>query len=412
MTLYRRCSATSFAVCVCALSLLTPAVSLGQDWPAIIKKLEHGGSSRANKQQLSVAYNNYAIQLSNAGDWSEAALKLRKAISLDPRNNRFQRNLGTVYLEHAYALSKERRSSGAMLHRQAKSLATKALQYDPSLVAAHLLIGDIEYSNQQLWQARISWTKALKLDPKSSVVRERLERLKSEYAVEKKFDRAGSAYFDLRYQDNIDPTTASDLRSVLRQARKEVGGDFQYWPKHRIVVLIYSPEGFSKVRRGPDWAAGIYDGKIRVPYPDSEAARAGVRPTLYHEYTHALIHDLTGNRCPVWLNEGIAEFQEAKLRQGSIDLLRVAARIDRLIPLNQLDSGFASSDARTAGLAYQQSFSIVSYLADKQGFFRLRRLLQHLAQGDDLDAAFKKEYFVTTDQLESKWRRWLPSFVK
>ena len=238
-----------------------------------------------------------------------------------------------------------------------------------------------------------------------------MEKLNTEYAIERKFARTGNGYFDLRYQDNIDRSAAFALGKTLSQARRDVGRDLNYRPKHKIVVLIYSEEGFAQVRRGPDWVAGIYDGKIRVPFPSNKAAQAEVKPTLYHEYTHAVIHDMTDNQCPVWLNEGIAEYQEAKLRPPSLERLRTAARIDRLVPLVDLDKGFQSSDLEVAALAYQQSYSIVHYLAKKYGFYRLRRVLEQLGQDVSFEDALKHEFRLTVPQLEKRWNRWLPGFV-
>jgi tetratricopeptide (TPR) repeat protein len=392
--------------------LTFPNQGSAADWVETIQKLERSGGSRSNKRQLAVAYNNYAIELSDQGKWGAAEGNLRRALKLDPQNGRFKQNLATTYLNHAFASTKERKSNGSYLHSEGLKLAKKVLQYESDSSEAYILIGDIEYANQRLDLARVAWTKAKKLDPSSSDIKDRLDRLSNESSVEKSFDKAGSAYFDLRYQGNIHSSTAYDLRSVLMQARRDVGREFYYWPRHRIVVLIYSPENFAKVRRGPDWAAGVYDGKIRVPFSDSPSARESVKSTLVHEYTHALIHDLTGRSCPVWLNEGIAEYQEAKLRKGSLQKLRIAARIDQLIPLDQLDAAFRTNDVDKALLAYQQSYSLVTYLVERHQFFRVRRILEHLTAGETLDNAFKKEYFVSAEQLEKKWKKWLPSFVR
>jgi hypothetical protein len=291
-------------------------------------------------------------------------------------------------------------------------LAGKAIRYDRNLAAAYILIGDIEYDNQRLVQAKVAWNKAKSLDTSQPGIEQRMQKLNVEYTVEKQFDRTGNGFFDLRYQDNIDRSTAFDLAQTLSQARRDVGRDLNYRPRHKIVVLIYSEEDFAQVRRVPDWVAGIYDGKIRVPFPIDPTAQANVKPTLYHEYTHALIHDMTNNRCPVWLNEGIAEYQEAKLRPASLNRLRAAVRNDRLVPLVNLDAGFKSPDSEMAALAYQQSYSIVHFLAKKYGFFRIRRTLEQLGKGENFEDALKQEFRLSVSQLEKRWERWLPSLVK
>ena len=319
-----------------------------------------------------------------------------------------------VYLNHAFELRQQRRSSSfsSYRHWDAKQLAGKAIRYDRNLAAAYILIGDIEYDNQRLAQAKVAWNKAKSLDTSQPGIEQRMQKLNAEYSVEEQFDRTGNSFFDLRYQDNINRSTAFDLSKTLSQARRDVGRDLNYRPRHKIVVLIYSEEDFAQVRRVPDWVAGIYDGKIRVPFPINPTAQATVKPTLYHEYTHALIHDMTNNRCPVWLNEGIAEYQEAKLRPASLNGLRAAVRNDRLVPLVNLDAGFKSPDPETAALAYQQSYSIVYFLAKKYGFFRIRRTLEQLGRGENFEDALEQEFRLSVAQLEKQWKRWLPSLVK
>jgi hypothetical protein len=384
-----------------------------QDWPRVISKLERAGA-RQRKAELPTAYNNYAIQLSNKGEFEEAEKQLEKAVALalDHKNKTFKKNLSTIYLNHAFEVRQDRRNSGYQMQHLARKLAERALRHDRNLAEAHVLIGDVAYDSQDLHLAKLSWTRAKSMAPSLAGVEDRLAKLAREYSVERNFDRAGNAYFDLRYQDGINPSTAVGLANALREARDEVGRDFKHWPRHKLVVLVYTDEAFARVRQGPDWVAGVYDGKIRIPLPRTRSAAAVLKPTLYHEYTHAIIHDLTRNQCPVWLNEGLAEFQESKVRAPSLNLLRTTTRVDRLIPFASLDAAFKSSDIQVAGLAYQESYSMVKYLVDRFGFVRLSRTLKRLAQGTTWEEAVREEYRLKVSVLEHRWKKWLPDLVR
>ena len=63
------------------------------DWSRIISDLERQPRRSNSKQQLAIAYNNYAIELSNQGSWGEAEAKLEKALALDGGNAKFKKNL-------------------------------------------------------------------------------------------------------------------------------------------------------------------------------------------------------------------------------------------------------------------------------------------------------------------------------
>jgi tetratricopeptide (TPR) repeat protein len=386
--------------------------SRAEDWPRIIENLKRGASSSQSRQQLAVAHNNYAIELSKQGDWTQAEAELERAVAIDADNAQFKQNLSVIYLNHAASLRQDRRASDRGTDVKSKSLVQQALRFNPQSADAYAILGDIAYDSQQLAHAKTAWDRAKQLDPSMNSIDERLDKLNSEQAVEKQFDRAANAHFDLRYQDGIGYSAAYDLRKVLDQARSNVGRDFGYWPRHPIVVLVYSEEAFQQVRQGPDWIGGVYDGKIRIPFPRSAAAQESLKSTLVHEYTHAIIHDITRDQCPVWLNEGIAEFEEARTRKPNLQLLQSAVSKGQLIPLASLDHAFQSRDANVAGLAYQQSYSLIAYLDQKYRFFRVRRVLDNLAQGLPIEEALQAELRLSTSQLEQQWQRWLPTFVR
>jgi tetratricopeptide (TPR) repeat protein len=394
------------------LSFVLVNAAYAEDWPAIIRELERRPSSPEGKQQLAVAYNNHAMELSNDGQFSEAEAQLKTALKHDAKNTQLQHNLSVVLLNHAVNILQDRRQSSRGSAIKAKALAQQSLRYNRNAAEPYVLLGDIEYDSQQLERAKRAWEKAKRLNPSLPGLDERMQKLQSEFTVEKEFERGGNFHFDLRYQDQIDRSTAFDLRGALDQARRDVGRDFSYWPRRKIVVLIYSADGFSQVRRGPDWSVGLYDGKIRVPFPSNAAAQETVKPTLYHEYTHALIHDITHNKCPVWLNEGIAEHQEARLRAPNLARLQAAVRQDKLIPLTSLDAAFKSRDANVAGLAYQQSYSLVTFLVQKYRFYRIRRVLEAIGNDKTVEEAFRAEFRISMSQLEARWQSWLPGFVK
>ncbi|MDA1053109.1 MAG: peptidase MA family metallohydrolase [Planctomycetota bacterium] len=399
-------------VLACALLFSLTRPSRAEDWPRIIENLKRGASSRQEKQQLAIAYNNYAIELSNQGNWPQAETELQRAVAIDANNDQFKQNLSVIYLNHVSSMRQDRRASDRGTDVKSKILVQQALRFNPQSADAYAILGDIAYDSQQLTHAKTAWDRAKRLDPSMTSIDERLNKLNAEQAVEKQFDRAGNVHFDLRYQDGIGYSTAYDLRTVLDQARRDVGRDFGYWPRHQIVVLVYSEEAFQQVRPGPDWIAGLYDGKIRIPFPRSAAAQTSLKATLVHEYTHAIIHDITRNQCPVWLNEGLAEFEEARTRKPDSQHLQNAVRHDRLIPLASLDTAFKSRDPNVAALGYQQSYALVTYLDQTYRFFRIRKILDQLAEGISIEEAFQAELRLSTSQLEQRWQRWLPTFVQ
>ncbi len=388
------------------------AAEAPRDWPVIITKLRQQTTSMpANttiRKQLAIAYNNYAISLSEQGNLEEAIKELKEALQLDAANLQFQHNLARLYLRVAADAYRAHRSEAT------KEAIDQALAISPREAQAYALLGELEYDRQRLKEARAAWEEALAINPDLEAVHERLKQLNQELPVESRFERLSQAYFDLRYTGELNHPAGFDIRDALLEARRIVGADFQIWPTHKLVVLLYSAEQFRQLRQDtPDWVSGQYDGKIRVPLPGKALNREAVLHTLTHEYTHAIVHEAVGNRVPTWLNEGLAEYEAYKHQQPPWPLLRKAQAEDRLISFEQLDAHFSYElSAEEVALAYQQSHSLVCYLVERYGFWRIRRLLKALREGTALETIWNTEFHIKPARLESEWRTWLANTLK
>ena len=76
----------------------------------------------------------------------------------------------------------------------------------------------------------------------------------------------------------------------------------------------------------------MYDGKIRLPSVDDNTDLTTFQSLMVHEYTHALVYYLAGPKCPIWLNEGLAQIQENTVIPVSQPGLRMACGRDDRAP--------------------------------------------------------------------------------
>ena len=418
----RACASRAFAIGVLLISsagFTRAAAPEGQepseeptDWPATISKLQdqlyHWPDHAPTRRQLATAYNNYGVSLGRQGQWDAAIRQLEEAIRFDDANEQFRHNLANLYCNQAQAAYERHQSREALL------AIDKALALSPQLAAAYTLRGQIEYDQQQLKDAKASWQRALELDSSQAHLAERLRQVTQELPVESKFERLSQAYIDLRYAEELPSPVGFDLRDVLLEARREVGSHLLSWPAHKIVVLIYSAASFRALRaETPDWVAGQFDGKIRVPLPGTQLSQQAVRQILFHEYTHALIHDLTSDHCPTWLNEGLAEYEGRSQAPGSLRLLQEATQTKTLIPWEELSDHIAMTrPAQDVELAYQQSYSLTAYLIDRYSFWRMRRILKSVGEGRPWQQVLTDELHLKLSRIEADWRQWLPAFLK
>ena len=202
---------------------------------------------------------------------------------------------------------------------------------------------------------------------------------------------------------------ARETVRLFPQAREELwallGWDVLVRPE---VVLIRDHGTFEMVARS----------EMVVAFADSErhlividCSRVGRRSfdfdaTFKHELCHLILHAHIPAGLPRWLDEGVAQWASGGLAEILMDdgtsALREAALAGRLFRFEDLSARFPE-DRYGLILAYEQSRSLVEYIAEKYGTSKLRRLLAALENGGTIDDALQKSLGLTVDALEGEW---------
>lgn len=300
----------------------------------------------------------------------------------------------------AVAAYNERDLNQALWH------AKEAVRQNPQHVDAHVLLGELYYLRQEMTKARKSWEKAAKLAPGREDVRQALAKLQLESAVENDLERSDTRPFILRFAGDSVPVDLGSLKEMLWDAHRQIGQQLSYFPGHNITVLLYPEADFQKVRSLSHPVAGLYDGKIRLPLKAGRTTGKELKRILWHEYTHALVHDLSKNRCPIWLNEGLATLQESRVSPPDLAPVRAALKQGKLPAWERLWSQ-VDYDPATLHLNYPTSYLIAQYLVNRGGWRRMVALLRRLGQGFPVQDALRAEYQMEPAALERDWRAWL-----
>lgn len=125
---------------------------------------------------------------------------------------------------------------------------------------------------------------------------------------------------------------------------------------------------------------------------------------LFHEYTHALVHRLSLGRAPTWLNEGLAQHEEGEDDSRYAQSLREFARKGRkTFSLRGLEGSFMGLNAAEAQSAYILSLSATSYIIREFGVSAVKRILEALASGQNMDSAVSSSIYISYDDLDKNW---------
>ena len=145
------------------------------------------------------------------------------------------------------------------------------------------------------------------------------------------------------------------------------------------------PKNFATSRGRPPWAAGAFDGAIRVPMRGALEKTEELDRVLAHEFTHALIRTLATRGVPTWLNEGLA----AALERESTDWAE--KRVEQaggFLPSHVWAHRSDRSRPKQAELAYSTSAVAARRMLDAAGGVAVSNLLRDLGEGQPFDAAF------------------------
>jgi len=173
-------------------------------------------------------------------------------------------------------------------------------------------------------------------------------------------------------------------------------------------VVLYTEQSFFDVTQAPSWSGAVFDGKLRIPINGLTSVTPELARVLKHELAHSFIRQLSGGRCPQWLNEGIAQALEPKqIAHGR--LLADLYRDHREIPLNALEGSFIQFSSTQATVAYEESLAAVQYISETYGMSDLQRILERLGQGSSTEAALRATIHSDYGQLEAEIGKYLVS---
>jgi len=354
-----------------------------------IKVIEEEGDSLRAAAANSIAANFEEKRL----NYPAAAHYLQAALVFLPDH-------GVLLENYASILLKLGQPAEALLRAQ------QATRVSPQSANAFLLLGYAYYKNDHNREAIAALKKSLQLRPDDKT-RDLLERIERESNREADFRQQESSHFTLRYEGS---QTADALRTqmldTLEADYRDLSNDLGSSPSN-IYVSLYTDEAFFDVTHAAAWTAALNDGKIRIPISGIKAVTPEMASVLRHELTHSFVAQITHNRAPVWLNEGVAQLEQGSTTGAIGPRLAALYTSGRQIPLNQLEGGFQDYSSAEASVAYAESLAAVEYIRATYGLSDLARLLQRLGEGQSVESALRSTVHAGYAELETEITNYL-----
>lgn len=188
--------------------------------------------------------------------------------------------------------------------------------------------------------------------------------------------------------------------------------DFWLWDNRAKIYIYDDREDYNKSTGFSPWSAGfaVIHTKTIHTYP---YAKGFFETILPHEMGHIVFREFIGfsnRQVPVWLDEGVASFQERNRAESASQIVRAAIKNGTYIPLTKLNSmdPRIMADQGTVSLFYAESVSVVYYLVKQFGKDSFIVFCQRLRDGKTLQESLRSTYSIKDmDELNSNFIKYL-----
>jgi len=294
---------------------------------------------------------------------------------------------------------------------EAVEYARAALQADPQYWQAYTLLGSnlIRLGEEEEGKANLEIS--FENDP-FNVMTSNLLKVFDTLA---QYSTLESEHFKVHMSESDADILWPYLEPLLEEGWDTLTAKYGFEPEGPILIEVFeNSEDFAVRSVGlPDIGplVGICFGKV-ITLISPDTLSANWQEIVWHEFAHVITLQMTNNRMPRWLSEGISVWEEQEGRpywgrsQG-LDLVR-AAQQDKLLPIAELNSGFSGArNSADLGFAYFQSYLVVDYINREYGFDKMVELVRQYGLIKDDSARFSEVFELTLAQFDTGFRRWI-----
>ncbi len=299
---------------------------------------------------------------------------------------------------------------------EAVGYARQAVAADPNYWQGHTLLGTNLIRLGEEEEGRVALELAFDNDPFNVMTSNMLKVFDTleEYATLR------TEHFEVRMSQRDARVLWPYMAPLLEESWATLTAKYGFEPEAPVLVEVFERTDDFAVRSvglpdiGP--LVGICFGKV-VTLISPQTLDANWQEILWHELVHVFTLQMTNNRMPRWLSEGISVWEEREARpewgrRHGMELVR-AAQQNKLLPVSNLNAGFTGADSNEdLGFAYFQSYLVVDYIAQEHGFDKLIELIKQYALIKEESAMFETVFAMSIDDFDAGFRAWIDRRVQ
>lgn len=212
-------------------------------------------------------------------------------------------------------------------------------------------------------------------------------------------------HFIVRMSEHEAAVYGHRVLALLDRARTTLAPKYGYEDDTPITVEIFPEQKDFGVRTfgmpdNPGYLGVCFGRVITANSPASSRGNpVNWEAVLWHEYCHVVTLQLTANKMPRWLSEGISVFEERQANpawgEQLIPKYREMILEGELTPVSRLSAAFLiPKTPQHLQFAYYQASLVVEFLVQRHGIDAIRNILADLRKGTFINDALARH---TTD---------------
>ena len=371
-----------------------------------------------NRQEDAEEYINAALAINPESIISlslmatQAALKEEYAeyARLEARVKSFSPNNPHFYGDIADAFGNNYRFTEAV------GYARQAIAADPNYWQGHTLLGTNLIRLGEEEAGRESLELAFDNDPFNVMTSNMLKVFDTleDYAT------LHTEHFDVRMSQSDAVVLWPYMAPLIEENWATLTEKYGFEPEAPVLIEVFDrTEDFAVRSVGlPDIGplVGICFGKV-VTLISPATLDANWQEILWHELVHVFTLQMTNNRMPRWLSEGISVWEEHEARpewgrRQGIELVR-AVEDEKLLPVASLNEGFTGANSNEdLGFAYFQSYLVVDFIAKEYGFEKMIELIKQYALVKEESEMFSAVFGKPVEAFDADFRAWVDRRVE
>ncbi len=221
-----------------------------------------------------------------------------------------------------------------------------------------------------------------------------------------------SGHFDIYFSEGGEKI-AEFTAFAAESAYASISKSFRYELANRVPIIVTnSHNDFQQsnvigeyLEEGIGGVTELFKNRVLIPF---EGNYKQFRHVIHHELVHAVVNDMfyggsiqsiiANNitlQLPLWLNEGIAEYEAQRWETNSDMFLRDATVHEYLPPISRLYGYFA----------YRGGQSLWWYIANRYGQQKIGDILNRIKSTRSVEGGFRGALGLNLEELSERWQK-------